>query len=90
MATRLLIAGLVQGVDYRDWLRGEASRRGLKGFCRNLADGRVEAVVIGDYEAVDRLVEACRTGPPAARVTGIGIDVADDPRVEGFLVLPTL
>ena len=69
MATRFLVEGRVQGVGYRAWLRDEARRRGLRGTVRNLPDGRVEAVVIGSYEETDGLLEACREGPPLARVS---------------------
>ncbi|RAH97016.1 acylphosphatase [Acuticoccus sediminis] len=89
MATRFLIAGRVQGVGYRAWLQEEAKRRGLRGTVRNLADGRVEAVVIGSYEETDALLSACRQGPPMATVTGIGLDPVADPGVEDFVVLPT-
>ena len=89
MATRLLIEGSVQGVGYRDWLQREANRRGLSGYVRNLEDGRVEAVVIASHEATDALIEACRKGPSAARVTGIGLEPCDDPDVAGFVVLPS-
>ena len=87
MATRFLVEGRVQGVGYRAWLRDEARRRGLRGTVRNLPDGRVEAVVIGSYEETDGLLEACREGPPLARVSGIGLDPVDDPDVRDFLIL---
>ena len=90
MATRFLIEGRVQGVGYRAWLRDEAERRGLSGTVRNLSDGRVEAVIIGSYAETDALLAACRQGPPAAKVTGIGLDPVDDPNVTGMIVLPTL
>jgi acylphosphatase len=89
MATRFLVAGRVQGVGYRDWCRREAMSRGLKGTVRNLPDGRVEVVVVGSAEETDRFLEACRSGPPAAEVTEIGLEVVEDPQVESFHVLPT-
>lgn len=90
MATRLIIDGQVQGVGYREWLRREATTRGIKGWVRNLSDGRVEAVVIASYAATDALIAACRHGPPAAKVDSIGLDPVDDPDVDEFLVLPTI
>jgi acylphosphatase len=67
----LLISGRVQGVFYRASLRDEAFARGLVGWARNLADGRVEAEVEGREDAVDELVAWCHGGPPAARVSGV-------------------
>ncbi len=65
------ISGRVQGVFYRASTHSEAVRLGLKGWVRNLPDGRVELVAEGPGEAVDALIAWCRQGPPAARVDGI-------------------
>lgn len=70
---RLMIQGRVQGVSYRWWTVGEATRRGLNGWVRNRREGSVEALVSGPTAAVDDLIEACRQGPPAARVNDIEI-----------------
>jgi len=68
---RLGISGRVQGVGYREWALRTARSLGLKGWVRNRSDGSVEAVVCGDAAALDQLVEACRAGPPMARVDAI-------------------
>jgi len=74
MARRhLIITGRVQGVGYRDALRAEAERLGVRGGVRNLRDGSVEAVVEGPDAALDALIAWARLGPPAARVTGIAV-----------------
>jgi acylphosphatase len=67
----LRITGRVQGVGYRDALRAEALRRGVTGWVRNRADGSVEALVQGAPEAVEAVLTWARTGPSAARVTGV-------------------
>ena len=83
-AVRLLISGRVQGVWYRDWMVAEARARAIDGWVRNTAQGCVEALVSGEAAMVDQLVEACRSGPERARVSGIGIDVAEPPAQHGF------
>lgn len=40
---------------------------------RNLPDGRVEAVFEGVESAVDKVVEWCRSGSPAARVDKLDV-----------------
>jgi acylphosphatase len=72
----VFISGVVQGVFYRATTRQQAERLGLVGWARNLADGRVEAVVEGEEEAVARIVAWFHEGPPGAHVTGV--EVADE------------
>jgi acylphosphatase len=89
-ARHVLISGRVQGVGYRAWLAAEARRLRLAGWARNRADGRVEALFAGPAEAIEDLLEACRRGPPAARVTDIAVTEADAPEDAGFHIRPTV
>lgn len=72
------VSGRVQGVSYRAstvvQARGHAS---LRGFVRNLSDGRVEAVIAGEESEVLALISWCKKGPPAARV--IALEVLEEP-----------
>ena len=88
-AARIVITGRVQGVGFRAWTRREAGRRGLRGWVRNLSDGSVEALVIGDAAAIDSLVEACRRGPAMARVDGVARTPAADDGSRDFDERPT-
>jgi len=74
---RVMISGLVQGVGYRAWMQSAAISRGVTGWVRNRPDGRVEAVLAGSAETVASLCEACRRGPPAARVTRVDTEEVD-------------
>lgn len=89
-AKRLRIAGLVQGVGYREWMVRQANRLGVTGWVRNRSDGTVEALVDGDTAAVEELLRACRLGPPGASVSLIREDLADPLEEPGFKRLPTL
>lgn len=77
VARHVYFTGIVQGVYFRAHTRREALRLGLKGWVRNLPDGRVEAWAEGDVASLDRLLEYCRTGIPAARVDGMEFRDAD-------------
>ncbi len=68
---RLLISGRVQGVGYRAWLVTEARRLGVAGWVRNLVDGRVEALLLGEAARLERLAAACADGPDGAVVSRI-------------------
>jgi len=69
----LFISGLVQGVFFRANTADRARRLGVKGWVRNLPDGRVEAVFEGEKEAVEKLIEWCRIGPPGAIVEKVEV-----------------
>lgn len=73
----VFFSGRVQGVFFRAFTRDVATRHGVKGWVRNLPDGRVEAVFEGDPAAVDAVLTACRKGPPLARVDRV--DIQDEP-----------
>lgn len=70
----VLIAGRVQGVNFRARTRDEARAGGLCGWVRNLDDGRVEAVFEGPRPAVQKLVSWCHTGPTPARVETVEVE----------------
>lgn len=89
-SARILIHGRVQGVWFRGWTVREAQALGLDGWVRNRADGTVEAVLQGEAELVVRMIERCRVGPPAARVTRIEELAEAEPVAPGFRQAPTV
>lgn len=68
------VSGRVQGVFFRYETRREARKRNIKGWVRNLPDGRVEALFEGEEEKVLELIEFCKHGPPGARVTNVEVE----------------
>jgi acylphosphatase len=87
VARRFLIAGRVQGVGFRFFAEAQAAVEGLQGYVRNLEDGRVEAVVEGDEEAVDRVERALRRGPSGARIDAFIVEPASPTRrATGFMI----
>jgi len=67
-AAHFRISGKVQGVFFRASTRTEAQRLGLRGYARNLADGSVEVLAVGEVAAIGELAAWLRHGPPGARV----------------------
>jgi acylphosphatase len=66
---KVIIKGLVQGVNFRYHTHREARNRNLTGWVRNLPDGSVAALFEGDADEVEGMVQWCRHGPPSAQVT---------------------
>jgi acylphosphatase len=77
VARRFLISGRVQGVGFRWFVQDAAAREGVTGWVRNRFDGRVEALVEGESDAVARVERALRSGPRGARVDRVGADDED-------------
>ncbi|MBI2400852.1 MAG: acylphosphatase [Deltaproteobacteria bacterium] len=69
----LIIEGLVQGVSFRASAVEAARTAGVVGWVRNNPNGAVEAVLEGEEEKVNRLIDWCRTGPPMARVEKVNL-----------------
>lgn len=67
------VRGRVQGVFFRYETKDRADGLGVKGWVRNLPDGRVEAVFEGEREAVERMIDFCRRGPMGAKVAGVEV-----------------
>jgi acylphosphatase len=72
---KCFVSGRVQGVFYRGAAAQRAHELGVRGYARNLADGRVEVLACGEDEAVQSFVNWLWTGSSAAKVTAV--EVAD-------------
>ena len=67
-AARFIVRGKVQGVFFRASTREQALKLGLRGYAKNLPDGRVEVLAEGDERALNALERWLHVGPPMARV----------------------
>ena len=70
---RVFVKGKVQGVFFRQALKVKAKQQNVFGWVKNLLDERVEAVLEGNEENVNVLVEWCHGGPANARVEDVEI-----------------
>lgn len=67
------VSGFVQGVGYRQFVRRYAKKLGVSGWVKNLPDGRVEALVVGSKDNIDKLIKQCQKGPFLARVKNVDV-----------------
>ena len=66
---RFLVSGKVQGVWFRAATRERALALQLQGVARNLRDGSVEVVAVGEEASLDALEKWLWQGPPLAKVS---------------------
>lgn len=71
IAKKAIVTGRVQGVFYRATTRDKASNLGLYGYAKNLADGSVEVLAIGEEQTVDVLMQWLWTGSRASKVNDV-------------------
>jgi acylphosphatase len=83
---RVVVRGHVQGVFFRESFRRLAERSGVAGSVENRRDGAVEAILEGEAEAVERIVDFCRTGPRGAFVEDVWVAAEEPEGVSGFAV----
>lgn len=70
---RVYITGTVQGIFFRGFVKENAERHDVKGFVRNLEDGRVEVFLEGNVDEVNKMIELCKTGPKYSKIDKIEI-----------------
>ena len=72
-SVRLYIDGAVQGIFFRNFVKEEAEKRDLRGFVRNLENGKVEVFLEGDNNKVEEMIEVCKKGPKHAQIRNLEI-----------------
>jgi len=82
----IVISGKVQGVFYRQSAKQKALALGITGIVKNLPDGNVLLVATGTADQLNKLVDWCRQGPPAARVTDVKVQQEEAHHYIGFTI----
>ena len=70
-------SGKVQGVFFRANTKEKAQEFGVKGWVKNLIDGRVEAVFEGEEKDVNKLINWCKNNQPHAKVDKIKVETKE-------------
>lgn len=70
-----LIYGNVQGVGFRTFTQKSGLKLGLAGWVRNLRDGRVEVLILGDKLKKEEFESEIRRGPPLSRVDRLDVAI---------------
>ncbi|VVB79570.1 Acylphosphatase [uncultured archaeon] len=80
-SVRIYIDGTVQGIFFREFVKENAEKYNVKGFVRNLDNGKVEAFLEGTPEDVEKVVEICKKGPKHAQIRNVEIK---EEKYQGF------
>lgn len=86
-SVRLYITGTVQGIFFRSFIKENAERYDVKGFTRNLEDGRVEVFLEGSTDNVNQMVEICKKGPKHSIIKEVEIRYEKFQGLRDFKVL---
>lgn len=86
-SVRLYITGTVQGVFFRGFIKENAERLNVKGFVRNLEDGRIEVFLEGNSNEVNKMVEICKKGPKHSMIRKVEEKSEKFQDFKGFKVL---
>ncbi len=68
IARKFLFSGTVQGVGFRFFTQRVAARHQIRGYVRNLEDGRVEALAQGVENSVEAFKQDLTAGPRFSKV----------------------
>lgn len=86
-SVRLYITGTVQGVFFRAFVKENAEKYNVKGFVRNLEDGRIEVFLEGNIDEVNKMIELCQKGPKHSMIQNVEIKPERFQDFKGFKVL---
>lgn len=84
---KVIVSGLVQGVNYRFFCHQNAIDMNIKGYAKNLLNGDVEVVAKGEDGLIKDFIKLLKIGPRASNVTSIHVDDLEcDEDFSGFSV----
>jgi len=84
---KIFVTGSVQGAYFRQFVNKTANELKLKGFVRNMDDGRVEVIAEGRDEKVNEMIEACKKGAPQASVKEVQTQELSHQGFDSFKIL---
>lgn len=72
-SVRMYIDGTVQGMFFRNFVKENADVLSLRGFVRNLEDGKVEVFVEGNPDEVNKMIKVCEKGPKHSQIRNVQV-----------------
>ncbi len=73
-SAEILVTGKVQGVWFRDFVKKNADVLNINGWVKNNIDRTVEAVVEGEEEIINQLIDKIKIGSPLSKVENVKVN----------------
>lgn len=73
-AVHIFVSGRVQGVLFRRAIKRVADQYGVTGYSKNLSDGRVEIIGVGNEVGLRKLLDWCYRGSFLSHVQGLSYE----------------
>ena len=86
-SVRLYIEGTVQGVFFRRFVQENAEKLDVKGFTRNLDDGRIEVFLEGNIDEVRKMIDLCKKGPKHSQIRKVEEKIERFQDLKNFKIL---
>lgn len=86
VSVHAFVSGRVQGVYFRQSTKEQALKQVVTGWAKNLVDGRVEVLLCGDCDRVEKVQQWLHEGPPLARVEKVVFEAQQYQQVVGFFI----
>lgn len=84
----IIVNGRVQGVNFRWFTKNIAQKLKIKGWVKNLFDGRVEIIAQGDDMNIYNFIKYVEKGPVLARVSNICVkEVKCKDKLKNFSII---
>ena len=72
-SVRLYVEGIVQGIVFRVFVKENAEKNDVRGFVRNLENGKIEIFLEGNVNNVNKMIEICKEGPKHSQIKNVEI-----------------
>jgi len=69
----IIVSGRVQGVCYRAFTMDQANKFNINGYAKNLVNGDVKVIAVGEDDALNIFVNLLKKGPTFARVEEVQV-----------------
>jgi len=67
-STRLLLTGSVQGMFFEQFIKENADKQNVRGYVRQLENGKVEIFLEGDSVNVAQMLSVCKRGSKHSQI----------------------